>query len=599
MLSDVIEEMAVNAVKAVLTNTEMLDTKYITSGDKMPSWDGSVFIYDNPNTRKKKNIKKVDVQVKGFERATFPQNRTKESVNLDDLKNYAQNRGVIYFVVYENATNNQTKIYYQTLTPIKIYAILDSAKGQASKKIQFDAFPKDKSQIMEIFLNFFQDTNMQASFTPSTMLSLEQLKSGKNIESISIPLVTYGKSSPEYSLLHNEVYLYAKKHDTKIPIPVNVVPKNICIASHRISKVSVDGVVFPYKVVSYESKDKMTVKIGEGMSFDVKPNTHCQIQYKFSTKLNKRVEDIQFLLAILKSNGFELNDARIELSLTKKEKEKFNEEALTKHLTILQNIQEVFKILHIKKDLDISKVSDKENNTLGSLVSAFLDHKPIYGLSDNEKEMCGKITIGNINILLVFIPVKGAKKGAYYARDFFDSNISFVGNFDNNDEHYTVPVYAILTPEDYNTYDNIDYDGMLLHYDAVFKQNGDLPQHATGYLLNLLSAYDISGQAEQLEAAEKLLSWIIAKSDEADNEIAIINRLQIVKRKRKLSTKEKNELMNLLEGQNTSDEIKLACYLLLDNQLFADRYFAKLTDEQKQTFMDYPIYKRFWQGERK
>ena len=599
MLSDVIEEKAVNAVKEVLTNTEMLEPKYINSGDKMPSWDGSVLIYDNTNTRKKENLKKVDVQVKGFEKTKFPKNHTKESVNLNDLKNYAQNRGVIYFVVYENATNNTTKIYYQTLTPVKIYAILDSAKGQASKRIEFDAFPEDNSQIIEIFLNFFQDARMQASFTPSTMLSLEQLQSGKNIASVSIPLVTYGNSTPEYSLLHNEVYLYAKKLGTEIPIPVYIVPKNVCIASNNITKVSVDGVVFPYKVMTYESRDKMTVKIGDVMNFDVKPEAHSQMQYKLSKTLNERVEDVRFLLAILKSNGFELNDARIELSMTKKEKAKFNEKSLIEHLTLLQRIQELFKILHIKNNLDISKLSDKDNNTLGSLIRAFLDHQPLGGISDDYTEMYGKINIGNIKILLVFLSVNGAEKGTYYVYDFFDPNIRFVGNYDNDDEHYTVPVYAILTPKDYNTYANIDYDGMLLHYDTILKQNSDLPRLATAHLLNLLSAYDISGRPEQLEAAEKLSSWIIANSDETGHEIDIINELQIVKRKRELTDEEKTELMDMLEEHGTSDEIKLACSLLLDNQLFADRYFAKLTDEQKQMFMDYPIYKRFWQGERK
>ena len=66
MDSKQIETFAVNAVRESIALSGYLD-QYISDNDKEPSWDGFVYIYNDPIKTKANLIGRVPVQVKGKE----------------------------------------------------------------------------------------------------------------------------------------------------------------------------------------------------------------------------------------------------------------------------------------------------------------------------------------------------------------------------------------------------------------------------------------------------------------------------------------------------------------------------------------------------
>lgn len=58
-----IERLATSAVVDSISLTDVL-SPFINDGDKEPSWDGNIYIYEDKR-KTKKGIKKVPVQVKG------------------------------------------------------------------------------------------------------------------------------------------------------------------------------------------------------------------------------------------------------------------------------------------------------------------------------------------------------------------------------------------------------------------------------------------------------------------------------------------------------------------------------------------------------
>lgn len=75
-----------------------------------------------------------------------------------------------------------------------------------------------------------------------------------------------------------------------------------------------------------------------------------------------------------------------------------------------------------------------------------------------------------------------------------------------------------------------------------------------------------------------------------------MNRLQTIKRQRDFSIDEISSLYELIESKETHEETRIGVYLLLDQQKPAELHFAKLSDEEKKNFEEYPIY-HFWKTE--
>ena len=80
---------------------------------------------------------------------------------------------------------------------------------------------------------------------------------------------------------------------------------------------------------------------------------------------------------------------------------------------------------------------------------------------------------------------------------------------------------------------------------------------------------------------------------ETDNDQSLknlhqLNLLQIIKRQRYFTKEERGNLLYI--SQDNSNIIKAAAHLLLDNKDLFQYYFQQMKEEEKQQFVDFPIY---------
>ena len=126
---------------------------------------------------------------------------------------------------------------------------------------------------------------------------------------------------------------------------------------------------------------------------------------------------------------------------------------------------------------------------------------------------------------------------------------------------------------------------------------------ATSTLLTLLLAYDKSNgkRNDILSAAERLSEWLYEESLNNINvsrDIALLNKLQIIKRKRKLNKEEKNCLRFIINSDAHPLKSKIGANLLLDKLKEVDRLLELITEEEKEEIKKYPIF-RFYSDQSK
>ena len=102
------EEIGVNGVRTALEFNQYIDTTYLKSGDKYPSFDGELLVYSNSQGRKD-NLNRVNVQIKSDESHSFPDEITYR-VACVDLDNYMRLGGCFFFVVRYNKQNGTKKV---------------------------------------------------------------------------------------------------------------------------------------------------------------------------------------------------------------------------------------------------------------------------------------------------------------------------------------------------------------------------------------------------------------------------------------------------------------------------------------------------------
>lgn len=154
MISKITEELATNAVRKSILLCRYLSA-YISENDKGPSWDGFIYIYNDARQAKTDYRGRVPVQVKGTFSGDLTRDRIHHTVEISDLKSYARDGGVIYFVVCLGENGYRERIYYSCLTREGIQALLESCTpDQQTKNVEFVPFPLEESKKTEIIRQF-------------------------------------------------------------------------------------------------------------------------------------------------------------------------------------------------------------------------------------------------------------------------------------------------------------------------------------------------------------------------------------------------------------------------------------------------------------
>ena len=220
----------------------------------------------------------------------------------------------------------------------------------------------------------------------------------------------------------------------------------------------------------------------------------------------------------------------------------------------------------------------------------FRSNEPVSGLNEGLPFALRLNYLGSV----VVIGLEKEKPGTYRIYDYFSKPIKLWYKDDTGE--YRTSKYDFLEIDDFLKVRNIDYGDVLESYKEISDEN--IYGRANWILLKLLLAYDKSGSKRKdiLEAAYGFAEWLY-NINMSDDTLALCSRklnfYQVLKRQGNLIKEHKRELFNIAEDLQQDKTIRVGAYLLLDNQIAAEKLFNELDIDVNQEFQTYPIF-RFW-----
>lgn len=588
-----IEKLATSAVEAEISKTERLSS-FINSGDKEPSWDGNVYIHSDKK-HNKKGLKKVSTQIKGKEVASAKKKIITYPVSLVDLDAYMNNGGTMFFVVYiDKNTGDALKIYYSSLLPFKIMELKKNSNAKKSINVEFCEYPKDNKEKTEIFLNFYSHRNKQMSFVGKEIPSIEELEKQGVLTSLSVSYM--GVSSDRSPLRFpkvvdgKEMYLYANIKNGIAPIPVQYVSnvQQVALTQENNMPVFVGDRQFYDRVKVVTMAEKYTISVDDCVTItspiDPQPGKeYTTINIRIKGTLNQRIKRMEFVKALLENKSFKLGGITVPSDFPTKELEKLQADTLDERIDTFKKIQQVLDRMSVKLELDVDKCSESDFNKLRILVDAIEDNKQIT--INEDYPIIVNFNISNLHLVLT---AEKVSKGVYKFHDFFGEHFSVMVMDDDNNPHPTSQ-FSILKKDDFFTVHNMNYKRIVEDFKSIHPAQEHVIDRANLVLLEMLSAYDEQNNDELLSAAEEMAEWLKTQPNYLPADIAELNYLQIIKRKRSLSFSEKGVLNSIVQKTDNTQH-KLGAMILLDEHQEAKTIFASLDKKDADNFQQYPIY---------
>ncbi|MCD8099383.1 MAG: hypothetical protein LUE06_02220 [Oscillospiraceae bacterium] len=589
-----IETLAINAVKDSIVTSDFLD-QFIADNDKEPSWDGFVYIYKDKSKKKSELKGRMAVQVKGKECDDLSKSEISYSMSLVDLKNYLSDGGAVLFVVYISSNGLENKIYYAELTPMKLRILVRDAEKQRNKSIKLKEFPNEGNKKATVFLNCWQNCQKQAGFADAKLYTVEELQKAGLLESLTIPFASAESDNPKLAILNNEVYLYANIKGSAIPQPLELAPRSLITKERVKAKISVDDRLFYSYYYIIRTSEITTLQFGESLKIEFKSSSGpCNIKYSSSSMLRVLAIDLDFMLAFIEKEYFELDDIKIPFDSEEINFDNSNILAEKERLAFVKRSVQVLDILNCSEDIDLSELSDEDFRNLNHLATALVDKEAISGLRTDLPPLLN-MKVGKLKFTL-FFKRDETENGKYFIYDFFkkELNVAYEGE---NGEMIPTSQYSIYHADDLLTINNLRPELFLISFQNA--KGKTMYERANFFLLDLLTAYDQSeaSRKDLLASAKEFAVWLReAPEQEIPYSIKTLNYYQVIKRERALNKAEVSELWNIAESDALPVSSKVGVYLLLEQQTPAALYFDKMSLSEQTEFKEMPIY-HFWKME--
>ena len=252
------------------------------------------------------------------------------------------------------------------------------------------------------------------------------------------------------------------------------------------------------------------------------------------------------------------------------------------------DIRKMLDSLGVKEDLECDTLTDRDKLNIRNFTNALVYGKDIGFSGAKNVAIYGHYKIGNLNPLIWADKRKDSK--GYRIQTIFSRHVVYI--FDSNDETkerpYRITHYVMLSKNDILDASNMDYSGIV---DGL-AENDMSPvviDRVTLFMLEMLKAYDEQGEKSDdfINTIEKYSDWLI-KCPDNSGEITMLNRLQIIRRKRELNITEISELQDL---RRTTANLPVRCgaNILLGKMDAAQDCFDQMSEEEKNSFIEYPI----------
>ena len=479
-------------------------TPEISSNDKTPSWDGIIRLYNNEDSSSKNNlVKMIPIQLKGhFQKPPYNE-RIFFDINVFDLRNYLKHNGVIFFVVYIDDEGSY-KIYYDTLTPLKIRRLVNGKEDQKTISLLLQSFPENnKSAAIDVFCIFTVDMEMML---PTKDITLDDVFNKKIPGFDSLSLTYRGieyKNDPIGYFLNHPATVSLKNTYTGISFPVDTIFLEDISSKHSKPINVADVKYYDCYEVHRQKGNNLILKFGKSFTYTISLSPHsikANFNYNIKGNLYERINDIKFLLSYLKNKEFKLGNFN-GFRLTDEQIKTVDVQYFQGNLRLLENVSELLKKLKVIEVLDYDNISEKDERTLILLINTVL-----LGTNciPNNPDKLYKIQLANISIMLA---PKKLDNGDYKIINYFSEKnkmqcaISYK-NVGNNESMLKIPLTFILDKNDFMSLDNIDFH--MVFNDIVKSQTSKALKEYTYYFIQEM----IAGYLERTKQKELLKNCI-------------------------------------------------------------------------------------------
>lgn len=572
---------AVLALKNVIQLNDLMK-EYINDNDKEPSWDGFIYLYKSDDM-KAENIKyRIPVQVKGKNQENLlKKQRISYPVEYKHLRNYYKDGGAFYVVVAISDDRRKTTIFYNALTTVKLNALLKNSekkKPDQTKNVVLERLKNDDDKLLfKVLSQFGFDREQQGSGEGEIIEKVINIDVINKVDSIRVTsYLTTNEEEILKMVSSGELCLYGYRSDVDMWFPFDLEQQK----DMRLKKVlqidktlGIDRQVYynNYLVEREYSKDPI-IRVSENLTIDLLGG---KLNFNMHGNIKSLKRDVDFLYAILNGNTFwmdnkqvsEYTDVKLPADL------KANMEMITDFYNALEEIE-----------FSCDKRTDEFNENNWKAVTKLINvyHRKIKLKEDNKSE--------------------------WYIWWWDEKIISILIVKDENDKTQIVnwigkEGYAVFTERETGGQSRLpkgllfkrdiwerlyDVDEEILLRDI---EKSDYSERTLNdlymFFVEILAAYDITRNEKYFDMAQ-LLSDKLLQVDE-NNEYGIINKLQLLKRKRELSEDEISVLEKLEENTNDS-MVRSAVNILLENKHNAKKLVNQLSEEDQATFKQFPIY---------
>ena len=582
------EILGVTAVEQLIARTDYLEP-FLNKNDKEPSWDGYINAYHHAGSHSKSDmVGRVAVQVKGHSCGSVEKVKKSFSVDISDIRNYLQEGGTIFFVVF--ITEETEVVYYRNLLPYDLRRIIRDHGNQSSYTINLDKFPTNKKEIADLILNFVRNRDKQRTAISSEIVNIEQLNEQGLLKALSFGYTTVDRKYRhpiDYFFTH-DMYVYADL-PFGISIPVQHI-KNIEMAVSEIqNNISVNGKVFYERYKCVHKQDADEIHLGKSIVMS-NSKTGDKGKWSFNLKgtLSERIRDEEFMITAIKTKGATFGHTFLPVfDCPADEIEKFNIPERERHLEFLKMSKAVLDLMHVTTELDCDSMEEHDIVNLDKLISGILD-KNLISLKDTGT-IIGSYKIANLTLLVCCI--KDTDTGLFRIYDFFDAPLVFKGKLENGKE-FDSSAFVKLDRNALHLYNNICY-GAIADQVRKIQYSEEYGEQLTLFMLEVLKAYDdLKLPAHPLlQLAKDIMTVIREHASPSEKAIIELNEIQISKREGIFGKAEIDRLYALADDKYSKENnsIMTGIYLLLDDQEMAKKYYKKMTESEKKQFDDYPI----------
>lgn len=586
-----IEDISVSALNLALNKSDRLNP-FISSNDKEPSWDGSVHVLypsidSNLNISKDMIMGRVPIQVKGTRRK-LPKKNITFQVNLSDLKNFQKEAGAIYFVVFIDE-NNETKIYYSDLLPVKLNRIFRNSKAKKKITIQLKELPNNTLELEKIFYKFLDNNLRQARLSDNELISLIDIENDNDFKELNFFNTRLPGESLYRFIFDDEVYAYAIIGENKIAQPIKEILTNITLSYDYQVDIKIQDKTY-YKVIrAFKSKNQEKIKIGNSIYIVITENDTMYTQIDLSNNIREIVRDLDFIISALDNKGFYFDNAFIDFDISNKSDGDFDLNYERERLDFFKKCTQMLDDMKCYDDFNIKDLSINEWTNLTTLVYSIIDGNKIK--MDSDKSIIVRpVNIGLYSVLIIAVKQNDEYLLYDYNRVEFDH--FYFSSVDDPSKKFDTSKYLILDSDLLSKISNLNYYLIKKSFKSIQDLNIKYSD-STHFLLEVLKASDIctneNHKKDLLLFAEDFSYWIFENDPNENNYYTNkLNYYQTLKRQNKLTDIDRTNLIKI-DKEVPGIIYKYAANLLLDRYEDALYYLNELTEDDKSYITELPI----------